>query len=79
MHMIASYFQVVTFDSIPATTPLHENKKIIINDFIVPVIYCKHHEFHKSFQKKGNILLVFTAGRTSRTELCFKKNFHLGD
>jgi len=36
MHMIASNFQVVTFDSnIPGTTPLNENNKKPLNDFIV--------------------------------------------
>ena len=57
--MIASNFQVVTFDSIPDTTPLDENKKKL-NDFIVPVISYKYQHFHKSFQQKGNMLLVFT-------------------
>lgn len=44
MHMIASNFQMVTFDSIPDTKPLDENNKAFFNDLIV--IYYKHEQVH---------------------------------
>jgi len=44
MHTIASNFQVVTFDSIPDTTPLDEKNKKNFNDFIL--IYYKHRGLH---------------------------------
>ena len=70
MHTIVSNFQVVTFDSIPDTSPLNENNKTFIR------IYCKHWGFIKVFSRKAIYYWFTQAGITFWTELCSKKNFH---
>lgn len=69
MHTIVSNFQVVTFDSIPDTSPLNENKTFIR-------IYCKHWGFIKVFSRKAIYYWFTQAGIPFWTELCSKKNFH---
>lgn len=71
MHTIVSNFQVVTFDSIPDTSPLNENNKTFIR------IDCKHRGFIKVFSRKAIYYWFSQAGITFWTELCSKKNFHL--